>query len=200
MIIELKNYKNEKDFFLDIRALDRSDNYSSLSNIKKAARLIYLNHTCFNGLYRVNSKGYFNVPFGSYKNPKILNEENLTKIHNYLISNKIEITNLDFEKCLESVNSKDFVYLDPPYDPVSKTSDFTSYGKDKFDRKDQNRLKTTLDELTKKNVRWLLSNSSTDFIKELYKDYTIIEIEAKRTINSDATKRNSIKEVLIKNF
>lgn len=150
MIIELKNYKNEKDFFLDIRALDRSDNYSSLSNIKKAARLIYLNHTCFNGLYRVNSKGYFNVPFGSYKNPKILNEENLTKIHNYLISNKIEITNLDFEKCLESVNSKDFVYLDPPYDPVSKTSDFTSYGKDKFDRKDQNRLKTTLDELTKK--------------------------------------------------
>lgn len=96
MIIELKNYKNEKDFFLDIRALDRSDNYSSLSNIKKAARLIYLNHTCFNGLYRVNSKGYFNVPFGSYKNPKILNEENLTKIHNYLISNKIEITNLDF--------------------------------------------------------------------------------------------------------
>lgn len=200
MIIELKNYKNEKDFFLDIRALDRSDNYSSLSNIKKAARLIYLNHTCFNGLYRVNSKGYFNVPFGSYKNPKILNEENLTKIHNYLISNKIEITNLDFEKCLESVNSKDFVYLDPPYDPVSKTSDFTSYGKDKFDRKDQNRLKTTLDELTKKNVRWLLSNSSTDFIKELYKDYTIIEIEAKRSINSDATKRNSIKEVLIKNF
>lgn len=200
MIIELKNYKNEKDFFLDIRALDRSDNYSSLSNIKKAARLIYLNHTCFNGLYRVNSKGYFNVPFGSYKNPKILNEENLTKIHNYLISNKIEITNLDFEKCLESVNSKDFVYLDPPYDPVSKTSDFTSYGKDKFDRKDQNRLKTILDELTKKNVRWLLSNSSTDFIKELYKDYTIVEIEAKRSINSDATKRNSIKEVLIKNF
>lgn len=200
LVLELKTYKNEKDFFLEIRALDRSDNYKFLSDIKKAARIIYLNHTCFNGLYRVNSNGYFNVPFGAYKNPKILDETNLRQIHNYLVSNEIEITNLDFEEILNSPVKGDFVYLDPPYDPISKTSDFTSYGKDKFSKDDQKRLKKVLDDLTKKEVKWLLSNSSTDFIKNLYKDYDMLEINANRMINSDASKRNKVKELLIKNF
>lgn len=200
LIEELKNYKNEKEFFVTIRQLDRDDNFSKLNHIKKAARIIYLNKTCFNGLYRVNKNGYFNVPFGGYKNPTILDEDNAREIHTYLRDKNVKITNLDFEECLKDVKEGDFVYLDPPYDPVSETSSFTTYGKNGFSRDEQKRLKKVLDELSKKNVKWLLSNSATPFIKELYKDYTIIEVDAKRNINSDATKRGTIKEVLIKNY
>ena len=200
LIKELKTYHNSKEFFLHIRGLDRDKKYNELGPIKKAARFIYLNRTCFNGLYRVNKKGYFNVPFGDYKNPKIVDEENLRAIHNYLVGKNIEITNVDFVDCLKNVKEGDFVYLDPPYDPLNTTSDFTAYGKDGFSKEDQKRLKEALDDLNKKNIKWLLSNSSTDFIKELYKDYTIIEVDARRNINSDATKRGAIKEVLVKNF
>ncbi len=200
LIEELKSYENNKEFFLRIRSLDREDSYKNLSKVKKAARIIYLNKTCFNGLYRVNQKGYFNVPFGKYANPTILDKDNLKEISEYLNSVDVKIFNKDFSNILKEVKSGDFVYLDPPYDPISKTANFTGYSKDKFDKDDQKKIKELLDSLNKKGAKWLLSNSCTDFIKELYKDYTIIEVNASRNVNSDASKRGKIKEVLIKNY
>ena len=200
LIKELEKYQNTKEFFLEIRGLDRLDEYKDLSEVKKAARFIFLNKTCFNGLYRVNKNGYFNVPFGDYKNPCIVDKENLIEIHKYLNENNVCISNKDFEEYLKDVNPGDFVYLDPPYDPLTKTSDFTSYDKDGFSKDDQERLKKCLDLLTKNDIKWILSNSCTDFIKELYKDYTIIEITANRSISCNGEKRGKVKEVLVKNF
>lgn len=200
LIKKLKTYKNEEDVYYEIRNLDRTDKYNTLSNIEKASRIIYLNRTCFNGLYRVNSKGQNNVPYGKYKNPTICDEKNINNISSYFNKNNVEIKNLDFEKVLELAKEGDFVYLDPPYDPLTETASFVSYSKDGFDRKDQERLKKYCDLLTKNNVKFLLSNSSTDFIKELYKDYTIIEVNATRNISADTKGREKVKEVLIKNF
>lgn len=200
LIKELDGYENTSEFFYEIRNLDRAENYKKISSIKRAARIIYLNKTCFNGLYRVNSSGYFNVPFGGYKNPTYIDKDNIREISKYLNTANVKIMSGDFSVCLKSCKQGDFVYLDPPYHPLTKTSAFTSYSKDGFTEKDQERLKETLDELNKKNVKWLLSNSCADFIKNLYKDYTIIEISAKRSINSNGEKRGAIKEVLIKNF
>lgn len=196
----LKTYTNDEDTYYKIRNLDRNDSYKNTDNIEKAARFIYLNRTCFNGLYRVNSKGQNNVPYGKYKNPLICDENNIKNCASYLSNNNIEITNLDFNDVLKKAKENDFIYLDPPYDPLTETSSFTSYSKEGFTKLDQERLKKQLDKLNDKKIKFLLSNSSTEFIKELYKDYTIIEVNAKRNIASTTTGRKPVKEVLIKNY
>src|SRR5699024_4105257 len=153
----------------------------------KASRFIFLNKTGFNGLYRVNKSGYFNVPFGKYKNPDYINENTLRAVHNYLNKNKIEIQNIDFEKSLEDTAHGDFVYLDPPYDTISKTSSFTSYDKNKFGKEEQLRLRNVFWDLYKKGCHVLLSNSNTEFINEIYSAVPGVSIEyvdAKRSINS----------------
>ena len=199
LIDELKKYKNEKDFYYEMREKDRLETYDELSNIEKAARMIYLNKTCFNGLYRVNSQGQNNVPFGNYKNPLICDEETIKDLSKFFNDNNIEIYNQSFESTIDLAKTGDFVYLDPPYDPVNETS-FTSYDKNNFDKQRQLELKNKCDELNAKGIKFLLSNSDTSYIKELYKDYTIDIVQAKRNVNCKADERGKINEVLIRNY
>lgn len=202
LIEDLKKHENDKDYFYDIRNLDRTTEYGKLSRVKKASRIIYLNKTCFNGLFRVNSRGQFNVPFGKYKNPQIVNEGVLRAVHDYLSSAEIDIKNIDFVSAVASATKGDFVYFDPPYDPVSETSSFTSYSLNGFKKEDQIRLRDLCVELDQRGVNFLLSNSATDFIIDIYseKGFIVETVSATRNINSVASKRGKIAEVLIRNY
>lgn len=200
LILDLKTHKNESDYFYDLRALDREESFKNMSNIKKASRVIYLNKTCYNGLYRVNNSGEFNSPFGRYKNPNIVNETTIRAVSKYLNTNNITILNGDFETALKGIKKGDFVYFDPPYHPVSSSSNFTGYIQGGFDMYEQVRLRDLCNELNKKGVSFLLSNSATQFIEDLYKDYKISYVKANRSINSNAKKRGEIDEVLIRNY
>ncbi len=201
LIEDLKKHINKEEYYYKIRSIDRNKNeYQKLSDVRRASRIIFLNKTCYNGLYRVNSMGEFNTPFGSYKNPDIVNEHKIWAVNKYFNDNEIKILNTDFEAALEDSSNGDFVYLDPPYDPVSESANFTSYTRNGFDRDDQIRLKNLCDKLDRKGVRFMLSNSSTDFIENLYSAYKISRINAKRHVNSRAEKRGEVKELLIKNY
>lgn len=201
LIESLKKHENNSEYFYRIRDLDRDkDSYSAMSKIEKASRLIYLNKTCFNGLFRVNSSGEFNAPFGYYKNPNIVNEPVLRAVNYYLSSNNISFYSEDFSETLCRIPKGCFVYLDPPYDPVSNTASFTGYNKGGFDQDDQLRLKECCDDLTKRGIKFMLSNSATEFIKNLYRDYDITFVEAKRAVNANASKRGAIMEVLVRNY
>lgn len=201
LVFLLRKHENTQEYFYRIRDLDRNKNiYTGLSDTEKASRLLYLNKTCYNGLFRVNQAGEFNSPFGYYKNPNIVNEPVLRAVSKYFNDSEILFLNEDFSVTLERLKKGAFVYLDPPYDPVSDTSSFTGYNKGGFDKKEQIRLKNCCDKLTEKGIKFILSNSATNFIKELYKDYTISVVKAKRAINADANKRGEIDEVLIRNY
>lgn len=201
LIDNLKKHENSSEYFYTIRDMDRNkETYAAMSKVERASRLIYLNKTCFNGLFRVNSSGEFNSPFGHYKNPNIVNEPVLRAVNKYFSSSNITFCNEDFAVTLGRISKGSFVYLDPPYDPVSDTANFTGYNRGGFDRNEQIRLKQCCDELTQRGVKFMLSNSATTFIKELYKDYDISIVQAKRAINSDASKRGAIEEVLIRNY
>lgn len=173
--------------------------------ILRAAQIIFLNKTCFNGLFRFNRKGEFNVPAGSYKNPKILDEENLCKVSNLL---KIaEIKNSGFETVEFDIAENSFVYFDPPYRPISKTAGFTSYSKFKFEDAEQIKLAELYYRLNQKGIRLMLSNSdpknmngNDNFFDEIYGDFKISRISARRMINSDASKRDSINEIVVTNY
>ncbi len=194
-------YANTSECYYKIRELDREPKkYNKLTGIERAARILYLNKTCYNGLYRVNSMGEFNSPFGSYKNPNIVNEVTLKAVSNYFNESKIKFLNGDFEKVLKNAKKGDFVYFDPPYAPISKTSNFTGYNENGFGEAEQIRLKEVCDSLNKKGVKFLLSNSDCEFIREIYKDYIIETIKAKRAINSNGNNRGAISEVLIRNY
>ncbi len=200
LINELKTYSNTPEFYYHIRNLDRNENYKELSEVKKAARVLYLNKTCYNGLYRVNSNGEFNVPFGFYKDPNIIDEYNLLEVSAFLNSNNINILNTDFEEAVKTAQKNDFVYFDPPYDPIKPTSSFTSYTSMGFNKSEQIRLKNLCVKLNNLGVKFLLSNSATPFILDLYKGFKITIIKAARNINSIGTKRGKINEVLIRNY
>ncbi|MCM3033670.1 DNA adenine methylase [Niallia sp. MER 6] len=200
LLEELKKHINEQDYFYEIRDLDRTPKYKDLSDVEKAARIIYLNKTCFNGLFRVNSQGQFNVPFGKYKNPQIVNEIVLRAVNHYLSNNEVTILNGDYETAVANATKGDFVYFDPPYDPVSDTSSFTGYSLDGFNRDAQIRLRDVFVELDKRGCKVLLSNSATDFIKDIYSDFNIEIVSASRNINSVASKRGKIDEVLVMNY
>ena len=201
LIEDLRKHENTSEYFYALRDLDRDKEvYQSMSKVERASSLLYLNKTCFNGLFRVNSLGEFNSPFGHYKNPNIVNEPVLRAVSKYFNGGNILFYSEDFADTLARVQKGGFVYLDPPYDPVSDTAHFTGYYKGGFDRSEQIRLKKCCDELTERGVKFMLSNSATDFIKELYSDYNITIVKAKRAINADATKRGAIEEVLIRNY
>ena len=159
LIEDLKKHEVSKEYFLELRNIDRTLMYHNLSDVEKASRFIYLNRTCFNGLYRVNSQGQFNVPFGHYKNPRIINEYNLVNCSKLL--QKTQIVNADFSEILNNVQRGDFAYFDPPYMPLNETSSFTSYTKDGFDIDMQFKLRDVCDELDSMGVKFLLSNSDT---------------------------------------
>ena len=201
LIESLAKHENTAEYFYTLRDIDRDkEKYKSLSKVEKASRLIYLNKTCFNGLFRVNSSGEFNSPFGYYKNPNIINEPVLLAVSKYFNSKNIQFYNEDFADTLKRVERGTFVYLDPPYDPVSDTASFTGYNKCGFDRDEQIRLKLCCDDLTHRGIKFMLSNSSTQFIKDLYKNYNINIVKAKRAINSNASKRGVVEEVLVTNY
>lgn len=201
LISALEQHENTPEYFYNIRDLDRDkDAYREMSSIERASRIIYLNKTCYNGLFRVNASGEFNSPFGHYKNPNIVNASVLRAVSKYLTANNIQLFHMDFEEVLRQVPRGGFVYLDPPYDPVSDTASFTGYNRGGFGREEQERLKRCCDELTGRRVRFLLSNSATSFIRELYAGYTVEIVHAKRAINSDASKRGAVEEVLIRNY
>lgn len=189
-------HKHSHDFYYQTRAMDREENFSQLSKVIRSARFIYLNKTCFNGLYRVNSKGFYNVPMGRYKNPTIC-DENLIHCASQALQDT-EVLHVDFAKVLDFAKKGDFVYFDPPYYPLTPTSSFTSYNQDTFFEDEQKRLFNTFEKLAKKGLHVMLSNSDTTFIKELYKDYKIDFVEMNRFINSKSGGRGKIKEILIR--
>ncbi|MDE5916720.1 MAG: DNA adenine methylase, partial [Oscillospiraceae bacterium] len=165
LVESLKMHVNTPEYFYSIRSLDRNKTeYQALSKIEQASRLLFLNKTCFNGLFRVNSSGEFNSPYGYYRNPNFINEPVLRAVSNYFNTNNIEFYCEDFSETLQRIKKDGFVYLDPPYDPVSDTSDFTSYNKGGFNKNDQIRLKQCCDKLSQHNIKFLLSNSATEFI------------------------------------
>lgn len=200
LIEDLKTHENTSEYFYDIRSLDREDNFEELSKVKRASRVLYLNKTCFNGLYRVNNAGEFNAPFGRYKNPNIVNEPTLKAVSNYLNSNNIKILTGDYSEALKLADENSFVYLDPPYHPISEGSNFTGYVQGGFNMYDQVDLRVACDELNKKGIKFLLSNSASPFILDQYKGYNIEIVKAKRAINSNGSKRGDVDEVLIRNY
>ena len=200
LIENLKHYKQEhsKEFYYKVRELDRKENYNELSELEKATRFIYLNKTCFNGLYRVNKKGYFNTPIGSYKNPNISDIDTILNASEAL--QYATLKHQPFKEIVNSVKENDLVYFDPPYYPLNDTSSFTSYDSNCFLENEQFELFEVFDKLADKKAKVIQSNSDTDFIKDLYKRFDINIVNANRFINSKSSGRGKINEILIKNL
>jgi len=199
LISSLEFYKerHSKEFYYEIREMDRKEEFKTLTKIERATRFIYLNKTCFNGLYRVNKKGYFNTPIGNYKNPNIADRDTILSaseaLQNAIISNK------PFNEIVDNVDKNDLVYFDPPYYPLNNTSSFTSYDSNSFLEDKQFELFELFDKLSQKCAKVVKNNSDTDFIKELYQKYDINIVSANRFINSKSSGRGKINEVLIRN-
>jgi len=194
----LRHHQNTAEYYYQLRNIDRESAFSHLSDVEKASRTIYLNRCCFNGLYRVNSRGQFNVPFGKYKNPTYCDEPNLRAVHTALQNVVLKVGS--FEEVASFAPPEAFVYFDPPYMPISSTASFTSYTQEDFSAEDQRKLRQVFGELDSRGCKIMLSNSRTPFINELYQGYRIHIVRAKRAINSVAAKRGEIDEVLITNF
>ncbi|KMQ69795.1 hypothetical protein ACM39_01735 [Chryseobacterium sp. FH2] len=198
----IEDMEGKRNFFLENRSIFNSE---IDEGYKQAALFIYLNKTCFNGLYRVNKKNGFNVPFGKHKTPGIYDIENLKNIHKFL--KKVIILHDDYSKTEKYISGNTFFYFDPPYKPLSKTASFNSYNFEEFSDAEQERLSEFCKKLNDKNVSWLLSNSDmknidieNQYFDNLYKDFNIERVLAKRSINSKGTARGSITELLIKNY
>lgn len=206
---ELRKMKNTKENYISVRAWDRSPNFSSRSTASRAARFIFLNKCGFNGLYRVNSQGQYNVPYGNPKTVDFIAEENLRAVSDFLntcasdgqVASKI--SSGDYRQILKTASGYgSLVYLDPPYHPTSSTSNFTSYSSDGFGESDQIELRDEIIRLTKAGVRVLHSNSDTSFIRNLFSDdiFTINEVTVRRAIAAKSSSRGIITEVLIDNY
>jgi DNA adenine methylase len=190
-------YKADADYYYTIRAWDRQPGYGLRSDVERAARFIFLNRTCYNGLYRVNRQGQFNVPFGRYRNPKICDTQNLRAASRALQG--VSLVAGDFGRCLEVAATGDLVYLDPPYHPLSETANFTSYTSADFDVGDQRRLARVFKALDERGCQLLLSNSDTPLVQRLYEGYEQIQVRAARPISSRGDGRGAISELLVTN-
>ncbi|MGW8318192.1 MAG: DNA adenine methylase [Candidatus Promineifilaceae bacterium] len=195
LIQALKGYENERDYYYRVRAMKPAE----LDPVQRAARLIYLNKTCYNGLYRENKKGEFNVPFGRYKKPTICDAPRLRAASRALQGVTLRVA--DFEQAVDGAGPGDFVYFDPPYVPLNATSNFTSYNRYGFGAHDQHRLAETFHRLAQAGCCVMLSNSSAPLVYELYGShgYRVIEVQARRSINSKAERRGPLTELLILN-
>lgn len=201
LILELEKYKNEAECFYKVRDWDRDKvKYGGLSDVAKASRIIFLNKTCYNGLFRVNNAGEFNTPFGHYKNPNIVNTPTLRAVSKYFKENDITFHCCNYTEILAELSHDTFVYLDPPYDPVSDTANFTGYSRGGFSKEDQIQLRECCDDLTRRGINFMLSNSATEFIKQQYAAYNITIVQAKRAINSDIAGRGQVDEVVVRNY
>ncbi len=196
VIDALKPHRNEADYYYQVRSQDPA----TLTAVERAARIIFLNKTCYNGLYRENQKGIFNVPFGRYSNPKICDERKLRAASHALQG--VDLVTGDFDELAKIAEAGDFYYLDPPYAPLNGTSNFTTYSKSGFDEDDQRRLADMVHSLTDKGCFVMLSNSSAELVYDLYQGhgYRFIPIKARRMINSKGDRRGHVKELLILNF
>ncbi|WP_165175141.1 DNA adenine methylase [Desulfovibrio sp. ZJ369] len=201
LILTLQGHANEEAYFYAVRHWDRDpQTYDAKSKVEKAARLLFLNKTCYNGLFRVNTAGEFNTPFGRYKNPAIVNAPVLRAVSAYFRAAEISFSSLDYAAVLEVLPDRSFVYLDPPYDPVSTSSRFTGYARGGFSRQEQIRLRECCDWLNRRGIKFMLSNSATAFIRDLYKDYSVTIVRAKRALNSVAARRGLVDEVVVRNY
>ena len=191
---------NSKDYYLELRSADRDGRISRMTGVERAARILYMLRVDFNGLYRVNSKNQFNVPYGRYKNPKIVDVDLLYQISEYLNENDVEILQTDFAEAIKDAQTGDFVYFDPPYIPLNETSSFTSYTHEGFSYEEQVRLRDTFKELTERGVYAMLSNSSSPLVEEFYKDFNIYFVEAQRTNGAKRSSRGKISEIIVTNY
>jgi DNA adenine methylase len=188
--------RHSKESYYRVR--ERYNQGRRVSASKRAAMFIYLNKTCFNGLHRVNRKGEFNVPVGSYKNPRILNEDGLRAASRALKDAQLKCA--PFDALLENAKPGDFIYFDPPYEPVSQTASFTSYARDGFSQEDQIRLRDVYKALDRRGCKLMLSNSDVSFIRRLYGNFNIDTVAAPRAINCDAKKRGKVSELIVRNY
>lgn len=203
LIKELKKHEtlNSKEHFYDVRQWDRDGRLEKKSLIEQAARIIYLNKTDFNGLYRVNSKNQFNVSYANYKNPNIVNETTLRAVSSYLQTANIQILTGDFKKAILNVRKDDFVYFDPPYVPMTQDSKtFTEYTSLGFGEAQQIELRDIFKELSSRRAYVMLSNNDTPFVRKMYQDFNIYSVKCVRTINNKYTKNKQFNEVIITNY
>lgn len=191
---------HSEDYYYQVREMDRETNYDEQPIFVRAARTIYLNKSCFNGLYRVNSKGFFNVPSGKYKAVSAYEKDLFNEIHEYFMNNSIRILNQDFERVVKEAKAGDFVYFDPPYDTFEEKNNFTTYTKNAFGKGEQVRLSNVFKNLNHRGVKVMLSNHNTEFIRSLYEGFNIRIVNAKRSINSKAAGRGNVEEVIITNY
>ncbi len=190
---------HSEEYYYKVRDMDKKKSYSSEPSYVKAARCIYLNKACFNGLYRVNGSGQFNVPFNGKDKINCFDEDNIQEVHKYFLKRKPIINSKDFAEAVKTAKAGDFVYFDPPYDVVGKQS-FTDYTKGGFGKDEQTRLRDVFKELSDKGVYVMASNANTEFINELYKDFNIHVVTARRNINSKGDGRGKVEEVIITNY
>jgi len=198
LLEHLRSHKHSRKYFSNLRDLDRSSDYWTRNSIEKASRLIYLNKTCFNGLYRVNSRGEFNVPFGDYKNPNFADTENIHACSQAL--QHVDLRSGPFENLEADIRKGDFVYFDPPYVPLNASSNFESYTKDGFGPENQQRLADFCRRLDAKGISFMLSNSDTSFVRELFSAFQIEVVQAARAINSKSERRGKVSEVIVRNY
>ena len=197
LVRSLKQHKNTEEHFYRVRAKKPE----TMTSVQRASRFVYLNKTCFNGLYRENQSGQFNAPYGRYTNPRIVDEGNLRAISAYLNSNEIGIVHSGYEHVLETAVAGDLIYFDPPYAPLSKTANFATYTKRGFTLDDQAQLAQAFASLAAKGVHVMLSNSNTDVIRELYKGFRIQTVHATRAINcKGALRGKEPNEVLVTSY
>jgi DNA adenine methylase len=199
-ILRIHEKNHSKEYFYKIREMDRMPDFQNLPRLIRAARILYLNKSCFNGLYRVNSDGYFNVPFNNADKVNLVDELNFREISSFFASNDVTFHSEDFEKVVSNSKKRDFVYFDPPYDVIRDKQSFTTYAKESFGEIEQTRLAKVCTELDKRGVRWLLSNHNTPLINSLYSKFNINVIQARRMINSKGNQWGHVDEVLIRNY
>lgn len=183
-----------REHYYEVRGVD----VAGMTALERAARLVFLNKTCFNGLFRVNASGQFNVPFGRYARPKILDEKVLRDAHEALQGVTVHLG--DFAAVTAELERGDFVYFDPPYVPLSRTANFTRYGADPFDRSEQERLAEELSRLRARGVKAMLSNAKSPVTNQLYARFVCKRVSARRSINSDPNKRGDVNELIVMNY
>ena len=200
LIESLRQHENRPEHFYRVRAMDRDGLYGQLDDVERASRIIYLNKTCFNGLYRVNRRGEFNSPFGFYQRPNIVNEQGIHAMSSYLRQADITLRHGDYLPILHELPEQAFAYIDPPYHPVSATANFTGYVRNGWREGDQVRLRDACNALSARGVRFMLSNSDTELIRELYAGYRCTEIMVRRSVSARATGRKPVGELIVCNY
>ncbi len=200
LVEHLAQHRNTSEYFYQLRMQDREPEFALRTPLERASRFIYLNKTCYNGLFRVNNAGEFNSPYGRYKHPNIVNRENILAVSEYLNQATVMLVHEDYQTVLEHLPDTAFVYLDPPYHPISDTSSFTGYVQGGWKAVDQERLRDACRDLNRRGVRFMQSNSDTPLIRELYTEFELTTVQAVRAVNSKGSGRGAVSELIIRNY